>query len=312
MMWIIWTSLAFLIGLLLFVAAFFFFQRQTRLEILRRSTPQGGFVEVDDLKIHYMVQGNGPDLILVHGLGANLICWRHLMPLLSQNFTVWALDLPGFGKSSKPRTRVYGLEQQSENLRKFMDVNGIKKPLLVGNSMGAAICGEVAIRHPQRTSGLVLLNSAHDSKIVGPWDVRKIRTLRPLVSPLVGRQIVKGVLKSLYGTKQELPREIIDAYLEPFVKDEGASFAFIEAFEAIVENEHLIEGLSKFKGPVMVLWGRRDRLTPLKFGEDLARRLGLKNFYVHPEAGHHMQEEVPEWITQHILEFVRAPAVLGN
>ena len=93
-------------------------------------------VKLDDFEIHYQTLGQGTPLLLIHGLGASLHCWHSLAPLLATQFKVIALDLPGFGGSSKLVGQNYGLDEQAERIEQFLDRININECYLVGNSMG--------------------------------------------------------------------------------------------------------------------------------------------------------------------------------
>jgi pimeloyl-ACP methyl ester carboxylesterase len=303
-MWLFWTICFLVFGVIAVIAAMKFSQNKIKSQVQNTKTIENRFIQVGALNVHYMVKGVGPDLVLVHGIGANLVCWRFMIEELSKNYRVWALDLPGFGMSDKPSDYSYGLKNQATTLLRFFDSVGIKQCMLVGNSMGAGISAQLAIMFPERLTGLVLLNSAHDPKIVGIWDIRKIKKLKRFITPLIGRRFIRKALRTLYGTTNpDVPDEIVDAYLRPYLHDKGSAEAFIEAFAALLENQHLVENLQEYSGPIMILWGQHDRLVPIKFGHKLAQDLGVRDFFIHPDAGHHLQEEVPLWVSDKIREF---------
>src|SRR2546421_7790805 len=92
--------------------------------------------EVDGLALHYLVEGRGPAVVLVHGLGGFAASWRHNIPSLASRATVYAVDLPGFGLSAKPRGR-YGLTYFARALHGFLEALGLSHVSLVGHSLGA-------------------------------------------------------------------------------------------------------------------------------------------------------------------------------
>jgi pimeloyl-ACP methyl ester carboxylesterase len=114
--------------------------------------------EVDGLELHYDVQGRGPAVLLVHGLGGFAASWRHNVASLAARTTVYALDLPGFGRSAKPRTR-YRLPFFARALHGFMDTLGIPQASLVGHSLGGAIAVTYALTHPSRVERVALLGA---------------------------------------------------------------------------------------------------------------------------------------------------------
>jgi pimeloyl-ACP methyl ester carboxylesterase len=114
--------------------------------------------EVDGLSLHYFVEGRGPAVVLLHGLGGFALSWRHNIAALATRATVYAVDLPGFGRSAKPRTR-YGLAYFARALHSFLDALGISQASLVGHSFGGAVAVTYALTHPTRVERLALLGS---------------------------------------------------------------------------------------------------------------------------------------------------------
>src|SRR5437764_361778 len=105
--------------------------------------------EVDGLGLHYIVEGRGPAVVLVHGLGGFAESWRHNVALLTRQATVYALDLPGFGTSAKPRAH-YRLAYFALALHGFFEALGLRQASLVGHSLGAGVCVTYALTHPTR------------------------------------------------------------------------------------------------------------------------------------------------------------------
>jgi pyruvate dehydrogenase E2 component (dihydrolipoamide acetyltransferase) len=112
--------------------------------------------EVDGLALHYVVEGRGPAVILLHGLGGFAESWRHNIAPLAARATVYAIDLPGFGRSAKPRT-LYRLSYFARAVHGFMEAMGIPQASLVGHSLGGAVAVTYALTHPTRVERLALL-----------------------------------------------------------------------------------------------------------------------------------------------------------
>ena len=109
--------------------------------------------EVDGLSIHYVTEGRGPAVVLVHGLGGFAESWRHNVGALARVATVYAVDLPGFGRSSKPPAR-YRLADAARALHGFAQAMGLGRFALVGHSLGAAVTLTYALTHPARVERL--------------------------------------------------------------------------------------------------------------------------------------------------------------
>src|SRR5262245_39785615 len=118
-------------------------------------TLRGG--EVDGLSLNYVTTGRGPAVVLLHGLGGFAESWRHTIDALATRATVFALDLPGFGRSAKPRT-IYGLGYFARALHGFLDALGLGQASLVGHSLGGSVAVTYALTHPSRVERVALVS----------------------------------------------------------------------------------------------------------------------------------------------------------
>src|SRR2546422_11168498 len=135
--------------------------------------------EVDGLRLHYVVEGRGPVLIFVHGLGGFAESWRHNVRPLAGRATVFAVDLPGFGDSAKPRTS-YRLGYFANALRGFMDALGLAQASLVGHSLGGAVSITLALTHPSRVERLALVGAIVPGCCYRPSWIYRLVALRGL------------------------------------------------------------------------------------------------------------------------------------
>src|SRR4029079_7109882 len=117
-------------------------------------------VPVGKLRISTLTMGEGPDLLLLHGLGATKASFFDTADALSRRYRVHAIDLPGFGGSSKPATAPYGARYFAKAVVGGMDALGIARARVVGNSMGGRVAIEVGLERPDRVGGIALLSPA--------------------------------------------------------------------------------------------------------------------------------------------------------
>ena len=144
-------------------------------------TLQGG--EVDGLTLHYVVAGRGPAVVLLHGLGGFAQSWRHTIDALSTRATVFAVDLPGFGRSAKPRT-AYRLGYFARALHGFLDAMGIAQASLVGHSLGGSVAVTYALTHPARVERVALV-----AALVPGFAFRLSWSHRLIALPVVGEAL---------------------------------------------------------------------------------------------------------------------------
>src|SRR4030042_265658 len=117
---------------------------------------------VDGVDLHYVDAGNGPPLLLLHGLGGSTFGFRRLIPILSPRFRLLALDLKGFGYSERPLDGDYSLTAQARLAKDFLDALNIERAAVLGHSLGGAIAMRLAVDFPERVERLILVSSASD------------------------------------------------------------------------------------------------------------------------------------------------------
>jgi haloalkane dehalogenase len=192
-------------------------------------TPSPAYVTVNDLRIHYLAAGGGPHILLIHGFPTSSHLWRHVMPELAKTHRVIAIDLPGYGLSDKPLGVKYNFFFFEEVLEGFLNALGIRETALAVHDLGGPVGLFWAVRHPERLTRLVILNT-----LVYPqtsWAVKFF--LVALRTPGVRDYLVspKGLVASMkFGVvhKNRLDRETLTPYTAPF-KDAPARKALIKA-----------------------------------------------------------------------------------
>jgi pimeloyl-ACP methyl ester carboxylesterase len=132
-----------------------------------------------------------------------------------------------------------------------------------------------------------------------------VKTFAKLLAPVVTRTLVKKALETVYAPGTPAPStEVVDAYLTPYAKNSDGLVTFVAAIETLTDKT-LIQRIIDTRVRTLILWGRHDRIIPLKHGESLHKKLAGSQFFVHPDIGHHPQEEAPQWVADHIKTFLR-------
>jgi pimeloyl-ACP methyl ester carboxylesterase len=242
--------------------------------------------------------------VLLHGIGANLFCWRHLVPLLRRKYTVVALDLPGFGRSGKLGSARYGLDEQAERLEQFFRYLGIRKAVVVGNSMGGNIALWFSLRYPGLVAGTVVIAPATSPDLIPVSPERVLWLSRP-VSAVLTRSMMKWAHRRTVSKKHLVDRKRVDATFETYGGKGEAVRSFLLATDAI-RDARLSQRLRKLKGRVLILWGTKDKLVPRRVIKELEASLKRKESHAHEGGGHHLQEDEPEWVAEKIDAFLAA------
>lgn len=254
-----------------------------------------------------------PSLLLIHGLGSEADTWRHVVPRLASRFRIIAVDLPGFGRSDKPR-RAYTVPFFCDTLVELLDALGIARTGLVGHSLGAVIAHFAALQRPERVERLVLV----DGSLFAPsqkLDVATLLFLMPGVGEALYRRFQRDAnaayrsLEPYYGHLGGLPeseREFLYRRVNERVADDAQRRAFFSAFRRLAlwlprQQSGLRERLANPAVPTLVVWGEADRVNPVANGRALGAVQPSARLVIVPGAGHNVQEEQPEAVAAAIL-----------
>lgn len=216
-------------------------------------------VQVDNLEIAYLEGGSekNPTLLLIHGFGADKDNWLRFARPLTERYHVVALDLPGFGDSSKPQQASYDVGTQAERVANFAAAIGVRRLHLAGNSMGGHIAALYAARHPEQVLSLALIDNA------GVMPARKSELFEDLErgeNPLVVRQPedFQKLLDFVFVQQPPLP-----APLKRYLGERAVAASAFNAqiFEQLRQRYIPLEPeLPKIEAPTLLLWGDRDRV----------------------------------------------------
>ena len=271
------------------------------------------YITVDGIRIHYVVAGEGRPVMLIHGLGASVVTWRDNFAALSQSHRVYAIDLPGHGDSAKPDIG-YESETIVECIGKLVDELGIERPAIIGNSVGGALAMMIAFRFPDLVSGLVLVGSAGLGREISLY-------IRLLSVPLIGTVLeafkVEGpklMLANVFHDRSlatdELANELYRSRKMP-----GAKVAVMRVIRNTVsiggvrEDFVFTDGLKRLKAPVMVVWGRQDKIFPAEHAFRTAEAIEGAWVEVFDECGHWPHMEKADAFNSLVLRFLSETAV---
>jgi len=261
-------------------------------------------ITVDGTTLRYIDEGRGTPVVLLHGLGASMYAWRkNIAPVVAAGYRVIAFDNRGFGFSDKPATG-YDNASYARLTLALLDSLHLPDAVLIGHSMGGAIAAEVAIAHPERVRGLVLIGSAG----LGAREPPLFRVGRwPLVGPVLfalrSRGFTERFLKATYGDPRKVSDADVDQYYAP-VAEPGSG----RALRAVLRQfrfDGLAGRLDRIAVPTLVLWGEADRLIPITLGRALAAGIPRAAFLSVPGAGHSVQEEAPDEVNRLVIQFLK-------
>ena len=176
----------------------------------RRNPPKGRFITVDGVRLHYVEQGSGTPLVLLHGNESMIEDFQcsGLIDLAAKKYRVIAFDRPGFGHSERPRGTIWTPEAQARVIAAALKKNGVPSAIVLGHSWGTLVALALAVKYPQEVQALVLASGYYYAKpradviIMSPTAIPLISDLLSYtISPLLGRLNWPLLLRKMFGPK---------------------------------------------------------------------------------------------------------------
>jgi pyruvate dehydrogenase E2 component (dihydrolipoamide acetyltransferase) len=233
--------------------------------------PAPDTVSVEAGTLRYLRQGDGGEpVVLLHGFGGDLNNWLFTAPALAGERAVYALDLPGHGGSSKD-VGSGALDVLARAVLQFLGAEGLERVHLIGHSLGGLVAATVALEHPERVRSLTLVAGAGLGEEIN----------RDYVEGFVsasGRRELKPVLQLLFADESLVTRQLVEDVLK-YKRIDGVG----EALRAIADGMAdeggqrtvIADRLGELEAPLLVVWGREDRIFPVAHAERLPRDADL-------------------------------------
>jgi pimeloyl-ACP methyl ester carboxylesterase len=224
-------------------------------------------------KFYYEVKGTGEEVVLLHGWGGSVRSFRPIFNRLSITNRVYAIDLPGFGRSDPPSPE-WSTSEYARVVIEIMDNLGLAKPHILGHSFGGRIALYLAAFHPKRLGKLILVDSAGIKSKKG-WKSR----LR------IGW--FKAVKRILFSLGKWGEKKLQRLYRKAGSVDYRAAGGVLRSVLVRVVNEDLSPILEKITCPTLLVWGEADTDTPLADGRFMNSRIPSSQLVIIKGAGHY-------------------------
>lgn len=280
------------------------FARTRGVDLRMRSRPFG------EMSVHYRELGDGPPLLLVHGLMTSSYSFRYVFARLAERYRVIAPDLPGAGRSDKPRARSYGAEALAEWLGELQRELGVEGCLAIGNSLGGFVCMIHAMREPRAFAKLVDLHSpaAPDSRYRALGAALSVPGSRALLRALVGKDGRRFTHANVHYYDESLKSlEEAEEYAAPLRTDEG-----LDAFRRYLKEAVAPRGFATlarelrarpFPVPLLLLYATTDPLVPPKNGDYLAELVPSATLVKLERTSHFMHVDTPDAVVDAATRF---------
>jgi pimeloyl-ACP methyl ester carboxylesterase len=253
--------------------------------------------EIDRARTRYFVGGEGPPLVIVHGLGGAAVNFTELAPTLARRHRVLIPDLPGHGRS-RPLPEIDGLTTYAEHVAAVAELEGMLPARVLGYSMGGVVALRLAVARPDDVTALVLAAAAgivSTRRRAVVW-FRFVTVVKPgqmmtrFRGTIARRPRLRWLPFGLWGAVD--PPALSPQAVLGFLEGPSQATDTTTAGWALLKDDPRGD-LDRVRCPVLLLWGARDRLVPLSDGFEYARRLRAP-IRTLPAAGHLLVGEQPE------------------
>ncbi|MCO5072529.1 MAG: alpha/beta hydrolase [Rhizobiaceae bacterium] len=316
MIWIfVWVLAGLLLAAMLVVAYFVLQTRRIARKAERLVPATGKFITLDGCRIHYVEAGEGPPIVFIHGLGAQLHQFRStLFPDLARDFRVIALDRPGSGYSTRPYSASGQITDQARLVARFIESLGLEQPLIVGHSLGGAVSLALALDHPNSISGLALLAPLTRHRPEIPPQLAALYVKSPLkrwvlahtISAPLALKYAQATLAFVFGP-QHAPADYMTEGGGWLGLRPQAIFGSCTDVVALEQDMPVLEKrVGEIAAPVGILFGTADKVLDFEIdGKSMKERLPTVELQLLDGVGHMLQFSAPVQTT----DFIRRMAM---
>jgi 2-hydroxymuconate-semialdehyde hydrolase len=256
--------------------------------------------------IAYLRIGQGPPLVLLHGIPSSSYLWRDVIEPLSATFEVLAPDLLGYGDSDKRMDVDLSIAAQARYVVAFMETIGVHQAAVAGHDIGGGVAQLMAVDEPQRVARLILIDSIVDNN----WPIPDIARLKEPAwdQIMVNIDLRSGLRKGLEAgmvTPGRVSDEMVDEWTRPF-QDLGGRRAYLRAARALSNRDLLSRSkhIDEIETPTLILWGANDAFLESRWAETLHHKLRESTVEIIEPGGHFLPLDRPDAVAEAITRFL--------
>lgn len=265
------------------------------------------YVDIQGMQVHYRDVGEGPVLLLLHGMFSSLHTWEDWIEILKNDFRIIAVDAPNYGFTGAHPDGMFK-HIYSNFLNDFTDALEITECMVAGNSLGGWMAWEFAGRFPDKVKKLILIDAAGFFFVV-PWLLMLLALpLSTAIGPMVKypKSVFKAALKQVYGDPSRLTKTKLDLYYDLMMRA-GNRASGARVIHHIRNLGGFRNGyMKKITQPTLVMWGDKDRWIPKRHVPIFCKAIKNSESIIYPGLGHMPMEEMPGITAEDARKFLLA------
>lgn len=257
---------------------------------------------VPGTEVSYRVEGEGPDVVLAHGLGGLFHSWSTFLPLLARTHRVWEIGFPEFDSETTHARRGCSVEDWADDLERVLEHVRLDRAVVIGNSVGGQVAATVAHRAPERVPALVMLAASGLGEVREGYSLFPGSAVRRLVKA-VELDVVRAILRTVFARDEhfesELPR------ITERLSDRRWKLGLLSTARR-VRDASVLPILPRIATPTLMIYGDEDRIVPARFAREAAALLPRGELEIFPQTGHAPQIERPVETHARVARFLEA------
>jgi pimeloyl-ACP methyl ester carboxylesterase len=279
-------------------------------------------VSIHGHDVGYRMEGEGPAILLIHGIAGSSTAWRAVMPTLAQRYTVIAPDLIGHGQSAKP-VGDYSLGAYASGMRDLLRVLGVPRASIVGQSFGGGVALQLAYQHPELCERLVLVDSGGLGREVS-WLLRFMALpgseyLMPVLFPSIVRERGNEISRMMhkYGIAMARLGEMWRSYAS--LTESANRQSFIRTIRSVIDpGGQTVSAMDRLylaeEVPTLIIWGEGDTIIPVSHAYAAHEAIPGSRLEIIQGSGHFPHVEAPDEFIRVLLDFLgtTAPASIDT
>ncbi|MFT6154480.1 MAG: pimeloyl-ACP methyl ester carboxylesterase [Bermanella sp.] len=268
-------------------------------ELAKKYTNESSqYMDINGLTVHYRVEGEGPPLLLLHGVSSSLHTWDAWVDQLKDNYQVIRLDMPGFGLTGPdvdPSSHSEKADYMVNVLNTFTEKLGLQRFFLVGNSLGGYYAWNYAAKYPLKVYKMILMSATGYPQDMPFWLGLASFPVINWISPhMMPRYLVNKTIYSAYENEDLVTDEVKERYFD-MLQRRGNRQSYVRHFVNMrhMTDDTVGEQLQDVVVPTLLMWGAEDKWIPLHVMRNFHRDLPYSDYLVYEGVGHLPMEEVP-------------------
>lgn len=260
-------------------------------------------LQIDGFVVPYLQGGEGEPLVLIHGFGGSKDNFNRVARHLTDHYTVYAIDVPGFGASTRVKDADYVINTQIDRVHAIIEKLGLEKPHIGGNSMGGWISGAYAAKYPDNTASVWFLAPAGLLESRKSEVIQKFEQTGEIVLTASNREEFENIVDIvMYERPAFAPGFVVEAMAARAAQDQPLHQRIYKDFKSVPSDLAATLAASSYEGPGLIVWGKEDRVLHVDGATELKNAMPKFDVVLMDKVGHVPMMEKPEQVA---LDYVK-------